>query len=271
MPEPAQPVPALPHRALGRTGLEISTIGYGAFKIGRNQKIKYPQGYDLPDEAASERLLNAVLDLGITLIDTAPAYGLSEERIGRALAHRRREFVLSTKVGERWIDGASHYDFSAPAVRASLETSLKRLRTDALDVVFIHSDGNDHAVLNETDVVAALDESKRAGLTRAVGFSGKSPDAALAALEWADVLMIEYHPDDTSHAAVLPAAAAKNVGIVVKKGLASGRHAPAEAIPFVLNNPAVTSLIIGGLNLDHMRENIEIARRCGGSAHSAVS
>ena len=87
------------HRSLGQTGLALSTVGYGAFKIGRNQKIKYAQPFDLPTDDEADRLLNAVLDLGVTYIDTAPAYGLSERRIGRSLAHRANEFVLSTKVG----------------------------------------------------------------------------------------------------------------------------------------------------------------------------
>jgi len=84
---------------LGKTGILVTPIGYGAFKIGRNEGIKYPQGYALPSEAEVGRLLNGVLDLGVNLIDTAPAYGLSEHRIGQAIGHRRREYVLSTKVG----------------------------------------------------------------------------------------------------------------------------------------------------------------------------
>src|SRR5262245_28620985 len=111
------------HRVLGRSGVRISPLGFGAFKIGRNQGIKYPSGYDLPDESTVSRLLNEVLDLGITYIDTAPAYGLSEERIGRAIGHRRSEFVLSTKVGETFSDGKSTFDFSANGVRDSVTRS----------------------------------------------------------------------------------------------------------------------------------------------------
>ena len=72
-------------RPLGSTGLFVTPLGFGAFKIGRNEQVKYPQPYDLPDDATVERLLNGVLDAGIHLIDTAPAYGLSEERIGKFL------------------------------------------------------------------------------------------------------------------------------------------------------------------------------------------
>lgn len=256
-------------RPLGNTGLRVSPLGYGAFKIGRNQKIKYPQEYDLPDEAAVERLLNAVLDMGVTCIDTAPAYGLSEERIGRAIGHRRDEYVLSTKVGETFTDGESHYDYSAEAVRRSISRSLERLRTDVLDVVFIHSHGDDRAILRETDVVDTLQELKRDGLIRAVGLSGKTVAGAREALSWADALMVEYHLDDRSYEAVIAEAAARGTGVLVKKGLAAG-HLPAEkAIRFVLGNPHVDALIVGGLNEQHIRANLETARVARGSAAKA--
>jgi aryl-alcohol dehydrogenase-like predicted oxidoreductase len=100
-------------RPIGQTGLFVSPIGYGSFKIGRNTKTKYPQSYDLPDEDKSIELLRALLPLGITYVDTAPAYGLSEERIGKALASSRSDLVLSTKVGESFENGISTYDFSA--------------------------------------------------------------------------------------------------------------------------------------------------------------
>src|SRR5258708_38194396 len=121
-------------RPMGKTGLAVSPIGFGAFKIGRNEKTKYSQEYPLPDDPTVERLLHEGLDLGVTHIDTAPAYGLSEERIGRSLAHRRAEFTLSTKVGEIFENGRSRFDFSESGVRASVTQSLKRLRTDVIDL-----------------------------------------------------------------------------------------------------------------------------------------
>src|SRR5665213_1331945 len=116
-------------RSLGKTGLEVSPIGFGAFKIGRNAKTKYSQAYPLPDDLSVERLLNGVLDVGVTHIDTAPAYGLSEERIGQFISRRRNDLTLSTKVGEIFEHGQSRYDFSAAGVRTSVEQSLRRLRT----------------------------------------------------------------------------------------------------------------------------------------------
>lgn len=247
-------------RRLGATGLAVAPIGFGAFKIGRNQGIKYADAYALPDVAAVDRLVAGLLDLGVNLFDTAPAYGLSEERLGAALGARRREVVLTTKAGEEFEDGRSRYDFGAAAVVASVERSLRRLRTDAVDVVFVHAHGDDQAILDGTDVVEALQGLRARGLTRAIGWSGKSIAAEQRALAWADVLMVEYHAEDPSHAEVIAQAHARGVGVVVKKGLASGRLPPATAIPFVLAQPGVASLVIGGLSLAHFAANVALAR-----------
>jgi aryl-alcohol dehydrogenase-like predicted oxidoreductase len=246
-------------RPLAKTGLTVTPIGFGAFKIGRNEKTKYAEGYPLPDEQTVAHLLNGILDLGITYIDTAPAYGLSEERIGRAIGHRRKEFTLSTKVGETFENGQSQYDYSAAAVRSSVERSLRRLQADVVDLVFIHSNGNDLAIQQSTDAVATLRQLKHQGLVRAIGLSGKTVEGARLALDWADAIMVEYHLDDPSHAGVIATAAERGVAVIVKKGLASGKLPPAEAIGFVLGNAGVSSLVVGGLNLDHIRSNVAIA------------
>lgn len=246
-------------RPLGRTGLSVSPIGFGAFKIGRNRKTKYPRGYDLPDETAVERLLDAVLEMGINFIDTAPAYGLSEERIGRCIAQRRREFVLSTKVGETFQDGRSVYDFSSRGIRESVRRSLRRLRTEVIDLLLIHSDGRDRQILDETDAVETVLDLKTQGLVRGVGLSAKTAAGARRSLEWADVLMAEYHLRDRSHEAVIAEASEKGLGVIVKKGLGSGHLSPGEAVPFVLRNPHVASLVVGSLQPAHLRSNLALA------------
>jgi len=246
-------------RPLGRTGLNITPIGFGAFKIGRNQKIKYAQPYDLPSDRATANLLEAVLDAGINYIDTAPAYGTSEERLGRLLPDDGRDCILSTKVGETFGNGKSHYAFDAASVTASIERSRERLKRDQLDCVFIHSDGRDLEIQQDTDVVATLQGLKDAGLIRAIGFSSKSTAGATLALEWADAIMVEYHLNDTSHDQVMRDAFNRRVGVVVKKGLASGKLSPEESIKFVLAHPAVTSVVIGGLDIEHIRQNIRTA------------
>lgn len=259
-PSPAAPADAMTPRPLGRTGLAVSPLGFGAFKIGRNRNVKYPTGYDLPDDRAVDRLLNGVLDAGINLIDVAPAYGLAEERVGRAIAHRRDEYVLCTKVGEIFtVDDAgravSSYDFSEDAIRTSVERSLKRLRTDVLDVLLLHSDGRDLFILRETEAVPTLMQLKEDGLVRNIGLSGKTAAGHSEALDWADVIMVEYHAGNRGEEVVLAEAAAAGVGVLVKKGLAAGHLSPGPAIRFVLSNPAVSSLVVGGLNLDHIQEN----------------
>jgi aryl-alcohol dehydrogenase-like predicted oxidoreductase len=253
------PPPPCPRRPLGSTGLLVSSIGFGSFKIGRNQKTKYPTAYELPSDADVESLLNGLLELGVNYIDTAPAYGVSEERIGRVLGHRRSEYVLATKVGETFSDGVSHYDFSGAAVRASVERSLNHLRTEVLDLLFLHSDGRDLWIQEQTDAVAAMVELKRRGLVQKIGLSGKTVDGARFALEWADVLMVEYHLEDRSHEDLIREADSRGVGVIVKKGLASG-HLPADqAIHFVLSNPRVASIVVGGVNLTHFHDNVTVA------------
>jgi len=125
----------------------------------------------------------------------------------------------------------------------------------------LHSDGRDAWIQTETDAVSTLEDLKRQGLARAIGLSGKTVDGARQALDWADVLMVEYHLRDRSHEALITEAAARGVGIVVKKGLASGELPADEAIRFVLDNPHVTSLVIGGLSLEHFRANLVAAER----------
>ena len=249
-------------RPLGRTGLSVAPIGYGAFKIGRNVGTKYPDAYDLPTEEEAARILNEVLDLGVDLVDTAPAYGTSEEIIGRAIGHRRDEFLLATKVGETFTDGESHYDFSAAAVEASLDRSLARLATDRLDLVSVHSDGGDLAIIESGETLETLARRRDRGDVRVVCFSGKTVDGHLAAIETGlvDCLMVEYHLEDESQRAVIDHAHERGVGILVKKGLASGRIPPERAIPHCLAPEGVASVVVGSLTPRHIAENLATAR-----------
>lgn len=245
-------------RPLGTTGLEVTPIGFGAFKIGRNQGIKYGSDYDLPTESRARELIDEVLDLGIRYIDTAPAYGTSEARIGQALAGRHEACLVSTKVGETFCEGESRYDFSAEATRLSVARSRERLGRDVLDLVLVHSDGNDLSIQEQTDVVGTLQQLKAEGAIRAIGFSGKTVEGARRALAWAGVLMVEYHVEDPSHGEVMHEARQRGVGVIVKKGLASGRLDPKRAIRFVFDHPGVTSLVVGSLDPRHLAANVNI-------------
>jgi len=156
----------LEHRAFGHTGLTVSAVGLGAGQIG---------AADVSEDRASE-VLNTALDLGVTLIDTAMTYGLSEERIGWHLAHRRDEFVLSTKGGQA-IGG--HPEWSATAVGAGIDQSLRRTRSERIDVYLLHSCPDD--VLRRGDLQETLDAAVAAGKVGVAGYSGDNAHLAFAA------------------------------------------------------------------------------------------
>src|SRR5690606_22827706 len=120
----------------------------------------------------------------------------------------RNAIVVSTKVGEQFEGGRSTFDFSEAGVRASISQSRSRLGGDALDLVFVHSNGDDLMIQRETDVVRTLQALREVGAIHAIGFSGKTVEGAQAALAWADAIMVEYHIDDRSHEPVIAEAAA---------------------------------------------------------------
>ena len=153
----------------------------------------------------------------------------------------------------------SRYDYSRAAVLKSVVSSLRALRTDAVDLLLIHSDGRDRFIQEETDAVPLLLDLKRRGLCRFVGLSGKTPAGCGTALTWADAVMVEYHADDFSHAAVMAGAARRGVGVLVKKALAAGRHDPAAAVRFGLAGPGVGSLVIGTASAANLAANVRVA------------
>jgi aryl-alcohol dehydrogenase-like predicted oxidoreductase len=164
---------------LGQTGLEVSALGWGTVKLGRNTQVKYPEGFSLPDDRVAAQLLHLVRDLGINLLDTAPAYGISEERLGKLLKGQRQDWVLCTKAGEFFDGRESRFDFSPAAIKLSVEQSLRRLRSDYIDLLLIHSDGDDSRLINELEVFRPLEELKRAGWIRAYGMSTKTLEGGL--------------------------------------------------------------------------------------------
>ena len=249
------------HRPLGSSGLTVSPLGLGTVKFGRNTGVKYPQQFELPDDRQALDLLALAQDLGINLIDTAPAYGSSEERLGKLLAGQRQNWVICSKVGEEFEQGQSHFDFSAAHTRLSVERSLRRLNTDYLDLVLVHSDGNDLQVL-KGEAYPALEQLKREGLIRSFGFSGKTVEGGIAALEAGDCAMVTYNLAEQSERSVLDFALSHNKGILIKKALASGHlclqgEDPAKkSLELVFAHPAVASAIIGTINPRHLQQNV---------------
>jgi len=246
-------------RPLGETGFDLPCLSLGTIKFGRNSAVKYPSKFDLPSDEKVVALLEQCLEAGVDLLDTAPAYGISEIRLGHLLPGRRQEWLLSTKAGETFINGQSRFDFSNNAIRRSVEQSLKNLQTDYLDIVLIHSDGDDLKIINHSDAMAALQDMKQAGKIRWIGMSTKTIAGSLAALPISDVLMVALNIEDQSHMPVLKAANQLNCGLLIKKALNSGHAKPRDSLHYVLRQPAVTSVVVGTINPMHLQANIDTA------------
>ncbi len=251
------------HRPLGSTGLLVSPLGLGTVKLGRDQGVKYPSGFQIPDDDEARMLLKLSRDLGINLIDTAPAYGRSEERLGPLLRGQRQDWVIVSKVGEEFVDGQSSHDFSAAHTRRSVERSLKRLETDFIDLVLVHSDGNDLAILNGCEVYETLAELKREGKIRGFGLSGKTVEGGLKALETGDCAMVTYNLNEQAERPVIDYAAAHGKAILVKKALASGHVCLSPGVDpvrarfeRVFGHHGVASAIVGTINPLHLAHNV---------------
>lgn len=243
-------------RPLGATGIQVSLLGLGTVKLGRNAGVKYPRAFDLPDDRAVVTLLETARELGINLLDTAPAYGLSEQRLGKLRPGRREDWVIATKAGEHFENGASRFDFSPAAIRASVETSLRLLRTDYLDVLLLHSDGVDEAGNRFLPAVEELDRLKQGGLIRATGFSGKTVTGGDRLLPLIDVLMATWNPSYTDEAPLIARAGAQGRGVLIKKALASGHAAdPASALQAAATLPGTCSIVVGTLSPANLRAN----------------
>jgi aryl-alcohol dehydrogenase-like predicted oxidoreductase len=248
---------------IGNSGLIVSQLGLGTVKFGRNQGVKYPEAFTIPEDKKIIALLSYALDLGINLLDTAPAYGISEERLGPLLAKTRKDWVLATKVGEEFSNGESFYNFTPEHARFSIERSLKRLKTDYLDIVLVHSDGNDVHNIKHFGILECLEYIKQQGLIRAFGMSTKTAEGGLLAAEQSDLVMVTYNPTETTELPVIQHAYKNNKGVFIKKALASGHvdkikaeDPVAASFKFIFQEPGVTSIIVGTLNPVHLHHNV---------------
>jgi aryl-alcohol dehydrogenase-like predicted oxidoreductase len=272
----------------GRTGLEVSVVGFGGAPIGI---------LEVEQEKAA-RVLNLLLDSGVNLIDTAAGYAGSEEMIGKAISHRRAEFVLVSKCGRK-VPGIDAPEWSAENVWTTIEQSLRKLRTDYLDAMLLHS--CDLETLKRGEAVAALAEAQKAGKVRWPGYSGDNEAAAWAAGR-AELAVLETSVNITDQAnidLVLPVARKNNVGVLAKRPIANaawkpigeqpGFYAsyastytdrfaqmkmdsrelrfggkaeeawPEVALRFTLSQPGVHCAIIGTTNPENAKRNIEYA------------
>lgn len=194
----------LPLRDLGTTGLKVRAVGLGAGQVG---------SADLGEKEAEALLLTA-LDSGINLIDTARGYGLSEERIGRYLAKRRSEFILSTKVGYD-VPGLNNWTYDS--VMGGIERALQMLQTDWLDIVHLHSCDLD--VLREGRVIQALVDARQAGKIRFAAYSGENEalEYALNTEQFQSVQLSVNVCDQRCIATALPTANQRGLGVIAKR------------------------------------------------------
>lgn len=275
-------------RSFGKTGLEVSVLGFGGAPIG----------YLETEQRQVAEILALLLDRGVNVIDTAASYPGSEEAIGKAVAGRRDEYVLISKCGQAFEDLPGEA-WSPEVITATVDRSLRRLQTDRLDVMLLHS--CDLATLQQGDALGALLQARDAGKVRFIGYSGDNEAAAWAA-EQADVAVIETSINLCDHAnidLVLPRAKAHQVGVIAKRPIANAawkdlseqrgiytdyartyserlakmRITPADlgfdgpageawsklALRFTLSFPEVQTAIIGSTNPRHVEANLATA------------
>ncbi len=201
---------ALERRRFGATDMQVTVLGFGGAEIG----------FQKTEQSTVARLLNSALDAGLNVIDTAECYAGSEEAIGAAVSGRRKEFYLFTKVGH--VDGWGKPEgWEAAGIERSIERSLKRLKTDCVDLVQLHSCGRD--VLEKGECITALEKAKKAGKTRYIGYSGDS-GAALYAIECGRFDSLQTSISIADQQAIdltLPKAKAKNMGVIAKRPIAN--------------------------------------------------
>ncbi|WP_234009175.1 aldo/keto reductase [Deinococcus sp. NW-56] len=264
-------------RDFGTTGFRVSVLGLGAGQVGAESL----------DDGEAGRLLHRALDLGVTLIDTARGYGLSEERIGRHLAGRRDEFVLSTK-GGYGVEGSE--DWTPGAIRHGIEQALRTMRTDRIDLFHLHSCPLD--TLRRDDLLAELGRAREAGLIRVAAYSGENEALAWAAESgrFGSLETSVNVADQWSLHHVLPGAAARGLGVIAKRPIANaawqfrerpvGQYAevywerlgalqldpggldwPEFALRFSAFAPGVHSAIVGTARVENLERNAALVER----------
>ena len=259
-------------RKFGNTGIEVSLPGFGAGHIGNPEM----------EEKTVGLLLNEILDLGINLIDTARAYGLSEQRIGKLISHRRQEYILSTKVG---YDVEWKPDWTYDSVIGGVDQALKLLQTDYIDIVHLHSCSKD--ILERGDVILALEHAKQSGKIRFMAYSGENEalDYALGTGKFDSIQTSVNICDQWGISKYLPKAIDSGLGVIAKRPIANApwRHTeppvghyseeywhrlkkmnleiPATdmqdiAIRFSAFTQGVSTCIVGSSNLEHIKESV---------------
>ncbi len=273
------------YKTLGRTGLQVSHLGYGSMGL-RGPKT---WGTRVVDEASADRFLNHVLDVGINFIDTSPDYGASEERIGRYISARRSEFVPATKCGCVYTQCEDHLQldhvWEKEVIQRNLETSLRRLQTDTIDILQFH--GGDAETLQKNGLIDLLTGFRDQGLIRFLGVSSSVPQlSAMIDLQIFDTYQIPYSCLAPQHHELLCRAEAQGAGIIIRGGIAQGGPdaeiqrpalndvwekagldelrtdgiSRAELIlRYTLSQSFCHTVIVGTCNSEHLTENLRAA------------
>ena len=271
-------------RRLGRTELQVSALGFGAWEIGWTP---------VEEGEAVGKLLNHALDSGINFVDSSAAYRWSEELIAKYIGHRRHEFLFATKCGSGRVqqpDGewVQTLDYSAAAIAPQIERSLQRLQTDYIDIMQLHSPSLDDLV--NGDGLDGLKRAQEQGKIRFVSLSADD-EAAQQAVEMGefDTLQLSYNILHQEPAKIIAAARAKDMGIIIKEPIATAmyeaprpegeaskwdlaqqRLAPSvigdlprveASLRWLFNNADVHTAIVGTTNIDHLNENVASAER----------
>lgn len=264
------------YREFGKTGLNVSALGFGAGEIG---------DYNIPDKQVY-KLLNTALDLGINLIDTARGYYASEERIGKFISHRRNEFILSTKVGYG-IDG--YQDWTYEIVLAGIEEALRTMKTDYIEIVHLHS--CDINILKRGEVVEALQRAKEEGKIKFTAYSGEneSLEYAIHSNKFDSIMTSVNICDQHSLNNLIPLTKEKHLGVIAKRPIANAAWRFAERpvgnyaedywirwkemnlpdqknwfeifLRFSAFADGVHSSVIGTTDINHLKSNIEIINK----------
>lgn len=282
-------MPELTKNLLGDTGLNVTRLGFGAMEIRGA-----PRGREVTAEQA-DTILNAVLDAGINYIDTSVDYGMSEEYIGRFISHRRDEFLIASKCGCKVgapvapPGGPSVHEFTRDNVIAGVEQSLKRMKTDYMDVVQFHMSPTMQE-LEAEGALEALQELKQQGKVHHIGVSGTLPNLPEQIHSGVfEVLQIPYSALERQHEDLITAAAEKGIGNVIRGGVAKGE--PGESgvvgrvswdtfeqaklgellddgetrtsfmLRFTVSHPGMHTTIVGTLNPAHLQQNVDAVER----------
>jgi aryl-alcohol dehydrogenase-like predicted oxidoreductase len=276
-------MPQIARRPLGKTGLQVTVLGYGAMEL-RGPGAAIRNGKPITPEQA-DRVLNTVLDGGINFIDTSIDYGLSEESIGRAIAHRRGEYYLASKCGCNLDPSGPRHVFTRKNITEGVEQSLKRMRTDHLDLLQFH--GLPPPELKD-EALSTLQDLRRQGKARFIGASATLPDiASYIQAGVLDSFQMPYSAIEREHEGAISLAARAGKGTVIRNGVGRGEpgHGLAEPdrwklyerarlaelhqgmstfefmLRFTISHPDLSTTIVGSLNPDHVTANIAAAAR----------